>query len=276
MPADLRAHARYPEVLFRVQAEIYRTYHMRDAEAFYNKEDLWDIAKNAYNQNPDNDRNSSPFVVATLPGEAKPEFLLMQSFTPRSRDNLIGVMIGRCDGDKLGELEVLQLSKQNLIYGPLQIEAKIDSDQNIVKDLSLWNQQGSKVIRGEMLVLPLDDTFLYVEPIYIQSAQTRLPQLKKVVLAIGNTLVYRDTYEQAVAELAALSTGTAAPQVQTTQTQQMGEPPGKPAAAPTTPEDTTLTQVRDRLRRYRDLSAQGKWSEAGRELEAIEALVKNK
>ena len=141
------------------------------------------------------------YIVATLPGESQAEFLLMQSFTPRSKDNLIGVMAARCDPAHYGEIVVLQLSKQSLIYGPLQIEARIDSDQNISKDLSLWNQQGSQVLRGQMLVLPIDNTFLYVEPIYIQSSQARMPQLKKVVLAIGNTLIYRDTYEEALAEL---------------------------------------------------------------------------
>ena len=117
-------------------------------------------------------------------------------------------MVARCDGEHLGQMLVLQLSKQSLIYGPLQIEARIGSDQNISKDLSLWNQQGSQVLRGHMLVLPIEDTFLYVEPIYIQSAQTKMPQLKKVVLAMGNTLIYRDTYEEALADLGAGSQPT--------------------------------------------------------------------
>ncbi len=267
MPPDLRKHVRYPEMLFRAQAEIYRAFHMQNPESFYNKEDLWDIAKNIYGQAKQAENMEPTYVIATLPGETQPEFLLMQSFTPRSKDNLIGVMMARCDGEHLGEIVVLLLSKQNLIYGPLQIEAKIDSDQNISKDLTLWGQQGSSVLRGQMLVLPIQDTFLYIEPIYIQSSQARMPQLKKVVIAMGNTIIYRDTYEQALAELAGGSMPSeTAPPVQVTSTApvQMRPEPQKNAA---------LDAIRNHLKRYRELSAQGKWAEAGKELEAVEAAV---
>src|SRR5204862_557657 len=114
---------------------------------------------------------------------------------------LIGMMLARCDGENLGEIQMLQLSKQELIFGPMQIAARINQDQNISKDLSLWNQQGSQVLRGQTLVLPVENTFLYVEPIYIQATEARMPQLRKVVLAEGSTLVYTDTYEQALAQL---------------------------------------------------------------------------
>jgi uncharacterized membrane protein (UPF0182 family) len=276
LPAGLRAHVRYPETFFQAQTEIYRAFHMQVPEAFYNKEDLWDVAKTVYSQAPNSQGLEPTYVVATLPGESTPEFLLLQSFTPRSKDNLIGVMAARCDPAHYGEIVVLQLSKQSLIYGPMQIEARIGSDQNIAKDLSLWNQQGSQVLRGQMLVLPIDNTFLYVEPIYIQSSQARMPQLKKVVLAMGNTLIYRDTYEEALAELtgggapsapAAAPPETSAAPAETTTTSNTAAPPA-PAAS-----GANVEQVRQHLRRYRELSAQGRWSEAGRELEAIEKLV---
>src|SRR5437764_12994607 len=138
------------------------------------------------------------YVVATLPCQEKPEFLLLVPFTPRNKDNLIGLMVARCDGEALGEMDVLQLSKQELIFGPMQIAARINQDQNISKDLSLWNQQGSQVLRGQILVLPVEDTFLYVDPIYIQATEAKMPQLKKVVVAVGNSLVYADNYQQAV------------------------------------------------------------------------------
>ncbi len=201
MPADLRAHARYPQQYFEAQAEIYRTFHMRDPEAFYNKEDQWDLAKENYGQAASAEPVQPTFIIATLPGEAEAEYLLVTSFTPRGKDNMIGLMAARCDGKHLGEIVVLQLSKQALIYGPLQIEARIDSEQTISKDLTLWNQQGSQVLRGQLIVLPVENTFLYVEPLYLQSSQARMPQLKKVVLAMGNRIIYRDTYEQAVGEL---------------------------------------------------------------------------
>jgi hypothetical protein len=271
MPADLRAHARYPEAMFRVQAEIYRTFHMLDPQSFYNKEDLWDLARFVAGQNGQPQAVSPTYVVATLPGSDTTEFLLMTPFTPRSKDNLIGVMLARCDGEHLGEIVVLQLSKQELIFGPMQIAARINQDQNISKDLTLWNQQGSTVVRGQTLVLPVDNTFLYVEPIYIQANEARMPQLKKVVLAEGNTLIYADTYDQALAQLS----GAARAVAQTAIAQQATTPSATaPSSQPAGGADARLESIRTHLRRYRELSSQGKWAEAGRELEAIEAEVR--
>ncbi|MBK5292830.1 MAG: UPF0182 family protein [Acidobacteriia bacterium] len=273
MPASMRRHARYPETFFRVQSEIYRVYHMTDPQAFYNKEDVWDIARNIYGKEGTPQSVQPTYVVATLPGEKDPEFLLILPFTPRSKDNLIGLMVARCDGDKLGELHFLQLSKQQLIFGPMQIEARINQDQVISKDLTLWNQQGSQVLRGQMLVLPVEDTFLYVEPIYIQASEARMPQLKKVVLAMGDKLIYRDTYAEALAELAGLP---AAPAQQGTTTSSGAAPAAPAAGAPPATTDARVEQIRQHLRRYRDLAAQGKWAEAGKELEAIEGIAKSR
>ena len=278
MPADLRAHARYPETLFRVQAEMYRTFHMLDPEAFYNRADSWDFAKTASQQEGGTTTVSPTYVVASLPGSTTAEFLLLTTFTPANKDNLIGVMYARCDGEHLGELVFGQLAKQNIIYGPMQIAARINQDQTISKDLSLWDQRGSSVLRGQTLVLPIDNSFLYVAPIYIQSSQTSMPQLKKVALAMGDKLAYQDTYEQALAQLieqvGGKATGQPAPLTQTT-------PPGNEGSAPT-PVITvsssnqaaeSLKQVRDHLQRYRELNAQGKWAEAGKELEEIQKIV---
>jgi uncharacterized membrane protein (UPF0182 family) len=270
MPADLRRHARYPETLFRVQAEIYRTYHMMDPQSFYNKEDLWDLARHTTAQSGGGTDFVTPtYVVATLPGESKPEFLLLLPFTPRGKDNLIGLMAARCDGPALGDIEVLQLSKQELIFGPMQIGARINQDQVISKDLSLWNQQGSQVLRGQILVLPVGDTFLYVDPIYIQATEGKMPQLKKVVLAAGSRLIYADTYEQALAQLSLGAPPEAVPQPAPAQmTAVINKAPSVPLS------DPRLEQVRLHLIRYRELAAQGKWSEAGKELEAIQQIVK--
>jgi uncharacterized membrane protein (UPF0182 family) len=267
MPADLRAHARYPETLFRVQAEVYRTYHMRDPQAFYNKEDLWDMARTVQGGKPE--PVAPAYLVASLPGEDQAEFLLITSFTPRNKDNMIGMMVARCDGAHLGELVVLQLSKQELIFGSMQIGARINQDQTISKDLTLWNQQGSQVLRGQMLVLPVGNTFLYVEPLYIQASEARMPQLKKVVLAIGNTLIYRDTYEQALGDLSALMQGGVAEAAK--HPAAAAEVTG--AAAGPAP-DRLRESIRNHLRRSRELFSQGKWSEAGKELDAIEAEVR--
>jgi uncharacterized membrane protein (UPF0182 family) len=264
MPADLRAHARYPETLFSVQSEVYRTYHMTNPQAFYNKEDLWDISRFVAGQGERPQNVRPTYLDATLPGSEQPEFVLLTSFTPRNKQNMIGVMIARCDGEHLGELNVLNLSKQKLTQGPMMISARIDQDQNISKDLTMWNQQGSSVLRGQMLVLPVDNTFLYVQPIYLKAAQASIPQLQKVVLALGDRIIYSDTYEQALAQLA----GTPAP----APAGKPGTPP--PPASPTPGNPNVVQAVRDHLRKYREFAGQGRWSEAGKELEAIEALVK--
>jgi uncharacterized membrane protein (UPF0182 family) len=274
MPASLRAHARYPETLFSAQAAIYRTFHMQDPEAFYNRADLWDLARTGARQGESGAVAVSPtYVVATLPGKTEAEFLLITVFTPANKDNLIAFMAARCDGEHLGELDFEQLSKQNIIFGPMQIDARINQDQTISKDLTLWNQQGSQVLRGQTLVLPIENSFLYVEPIYIQSSQTSMPQLKKVALAMGNRLAYADTYEQALSQLIEELRGeNPSPQQQTTTSAPL---PGQAPAASAPSDDAVrkLQQIRDHLQRYRELSSQGKWAEAGKELDAIQGAV---
>ena len=261
MPADLRRHARYPEVLFRSQAEAYRIFHMRDPQVFYNKEDLWEVAHSLTNQSGQPISMQPTYVVATLPGERDAEFLLILPFTPRGKDNLIGWMAARCDGDRLGDLIYFQLSKQQLMYGPMQIESRVDQDQNISKDLSLWNQQGSHVLRGNIIALPISGGFLYVESIYIQATEARMPQLKKVVLAMGDRLIYRDTFEQALGEM----TG--------------GSPPGPPAtaAATSSPKPSTpasqpdVSALAERLAHLREQAEQ-----LARELERLENDTRKK
>jgi len=268
MPADLRRHVRYPETLLRVQAQIYRTYHMLDPQDFYNKEDMWDLARYTAAQEGQPESVTPTYVVASLPDRNQAEFMLLLPFTPRNKDNLIGLMLARCDGEHLGDVVVLQLSKQELIFGPAQIAARINQDQTISKDLTLWNQQGSHVLRAQTLVLPVDNTFLYVDPIYIQSASASMPQLKKIVLAEGSRLIYTDTYDQGIAQLSAGAQALV----------QQAEAPAPKAAAPggaaASTADQRLERVRAHLRRYQELVAQGKWAEAGKEMEAIEAEVK--
>jgi len=277
MPAGLREHARAPEMLFRAQAEIYRTYHMRDPESYYNRADLWDLATFTTGAGAEPEPVPPTYLIAQLPGEKEPEFLLMIQFTPRNKQNLIGLMAVRCDGEHLGELVFLQLPKQEVFSGPLQVEALINQDQNISKDLTLWNQQGSQVLRSQILTLPIDHTFLYVEPIYIQAAQARMPQLRKVALVRGSTLIYADTYEQALAQLQAIQGGK---QVQILPTSApTSSPSGTPATSAVTsaappPSDPRIDSIRMHLERYRQLSAQGKWADAGKELEAVESAVK--
>jgi len=273
MPAGLGEHTRAPEMLFRAQAEIYRTYHMRDPESYYNRADLWDLATFTAGAGSEPQPVPPTYMIAQLPGEKEPEFLLMIQFTPRNKQNLIGVMAARSDDEHLGELVFLQLPKQEVISGPLQVEALINQDQNISKDLTLWNQQGSQVLRSQILTLPIDQTILYVAPIYIQAAQARMPQLRKVALVRGSTLIYADTYEQALAQLQAVQGGkqvqVLAPAAPT------GSTPTSPvtSTAPALP-DPRIDSIRMHLQRYKELTAQGKWADAGKELEAVESAVK--
>ena len=171
----------------------------------------------------------------------------------------------------LGDNVVLLLSKQEIIFGPMQMDARINQDHNISKDLTLWNQQGSQVLRGQMLVLPIDHTFLYVEPIYIQASQAKMPQLKKVALAMGNNLVYSDTYEQALAQLAGEKLPP--PPEQTTTPSRPATTTTTTSAQPSTQPDARIGEIRQHFQRYRELVSQGKLSEAGKELEAIQGLV---
>jgi uncharacterized membrane protein (UPF0182 family) len=246
---------------------------MLDPQAFYNKEDIWDVALHTSGQEGGSTPATPTYIMAVLPGEDRLEFFLTIPFTPRNKNNLIGLLLGHSDGDRLGKLTVLQLSKQELIPGPMNVSAYINQDQLIAKDLSLWNQQGSRAIRGQILVLPVGDTFLYVNPIYIQATQGSMPQLKKVVLAVGDRLIYADTYEQALAQLA--DGGRPAGQQTTTTTSGAPPPPGAAVTgvARTEP-DARLDRVREHLRRYREFASQGRWAEAGREMEALEAEVR--
>jgi hypothetical protein len=253
MPSDLRRHARYPEAMFRTQAEAYRIFHMRDPQVFYNKEDIWEIARNLFGQSGQPEPVKPTYVVATLPGEMQPEFLLILPFTPRGKDNLIGWMAARCDGDQLGKLIFYQLPKQQLMYGPMQIESRIDQDQNISKDLTLWNQQGSRVLRGNIIALPVTGGFLYVESIYIQATEARMPQLKKVVLAMGDRLIYRDTFDEALADL---TRGPGAAKQASV---------ASPSASAQDAAGQTVSALADRLRRLREQAEQ-----LARELEALE------
>jgi uncharacterized protein len=244
---------------------------MTNPQAFYNKEDLWDLSRFVAGQGEKPQPARPTYLDATLPGSDEPEFVLLTSFTPRNKQNMIGVMIARCDGEHLGELKVLNLSKQKMTQGPMMISAHIDQDQTISKDLTMWNQQGSNVLRGQMLVLPIDKTFLYVQPIYLKAAQASIPQLQKVVLALGDRIVYEDTYEKALAQLS----GGSVPEATTsTKPGETGTRQQSPTVSGAANGSGVVQSVREHLRKYREYAGQGRWSEAGKELEAIEAAVK--
>jgi len=198
MPADLRAHLRYPDELYRIQTSLYTTYHMDAPEDFYHREDQWQIPTVAEST------GAVPFmrhIIMRLPEESKAEFIYMVPFTPRCKDNLAAWMVARNDGAEYGKLRVYRLSRQSLVYGPQQIENRINQDTEISRQISLWDQRGSKVIRGDLLVIPIEESLLYVQPLYLQAEGGRIPELKRVVVAYQNRVVMQETLDGALTEL---------------------------------------------------------------------------
>jgi len=204
MPAGLRKHVRYPEMLLKLQAEVYGLYHMTDPEAFYNREDLWTVATEVglgEGGQQTTQAMQPNFVLMKLPGETGEEFVEILPFTPANRNNLIGWIAGRSDGAQYGTSVVYNFPKTKLVDGPLQIEARIDQNAQLSGQLTLWNQQGSHVRRGALLVIPIGWALLYAEPIYLQAERSPMPELRLVVLALQDRLAYGPTFEAAVASL---------------------------------------------------------------------------
>jgi len=196
MPKFLREHIRYPMDLFIIQAQMYATYHMTDPQVFYNREDLWSIPQEIY----ENKQQSilPYYIIMRLPGAESEEFILMLPLTPSKKDNMIAWMCARCDGDNYGQLLIYTLSKEKLIYGPMQIEARINQQPSISSELTLWGQQGSNVIRGNLLIIPIAHSFIYVEPVYLQSEQGQIPQLKRVIAVQNGQLEMRKNLDAAL------------------------------------------------------------------------------
>jgi len=213
MPADLRRHIRYPEDFFLIQAETYATYHMTDPAVFYNREDLWGFPKETYS---DETTLMQPYyVIMRLPGEKNAEYILMLPMVPRGRDNMIAWMAARCDGDDYGHLFEFAFSKDKLFYGPYQIQARINQNPEISQQYSLWNQMGSKVILGNLLVIPIEDSLLYVEPLYIRAQNGQLPELKRVLASYSDRTVMGDNLELTLAALFEGQEGVSQPAVVT-------------------------------------------------------------
>jgi uncharacterized membrane protein (UPF0182 family) len=200
MPADLQKHIRYPEDFFAIQARKYTTYHMLDPQVFYNKEDLWAVPRRTVDGR---DREMEPYyTIMRVPGESKEEFVLLTLFNPSRRDNMIAWLAARSDPPNYGRLNVFNFPKQKLVYGPRQIDARIDQDPVISQQLALWNQRGSQVIRGSLLAIPIEQSLIYVQPLYLAaSEQGALPELRRVIVAYGNQIAMEPTLEQSLARI---------------------------------------------------------------------------
>jgi uncharacterized membrane protein (UPF0182 family) len=275
MPAGLRKHMRYPELLLKLQAEVYGLYHMTDAGAFYNREDLWTVATEVGISEGGQQQTQAMqpnFVLMKLPGETGVEFVEILPFTPANRNNLIGWIAGRSDGTQYGTSVVYNFPKTKLVDGPLQIEARIDQNAQLSGQLTLWNQQGSHVRRGALLVIPSGRALLYAEPIYLQAERSPMPELRLVVLAVQDRLAYGPTFESAMSSLfggAASSLSVA---------------PASARSASHAPESAGLLRPADDLNAliaeaardladYQRLTAEGKLGEAGQKLEELKRAL---
>ncbi|WER49039.1 UPF0182 family protein [Cupriavidus sp. WKF15] len=261
MPPDLMQHIRYPEDLFRIQARLYGAYHMDAPEVFYNREDLWQFPRGLAGI----DGGKAPgaamppmapyYMIMRLPGEAQAEFILMLPMVPSQRDNMIAWLVARCDPPEYGKLVVYAFPKEKLVFGPFQIEARIQQNTEISQQISLWNQMGSRVIRGHLLVVPIENSILYLSPLYLRAASGQLPELKRVIAAYGDRVVMENTLDEAIAALF----------------KEAG-----PLASPARGSENA--QARDALKHYdraMERLKAGDWNGFGSEIDALRPLLEN-
>ncbi len=262
MPEDLRAHIRYPQDLFAVQARMYATYHMQDPQVFYNKEDLLSIPHKAVDGR---ELEMEPYyTIMRLPGENKEEFVLLLPFTPNKKDNMRAWLAARSDPPHYGKLIALDFPKAKLVYGPRQIDARIDQDASISQQLSLWNQRGSQVIRGSMLAIPIEKSLLYVQPLYLAAEKGSLPELKRVIVAFGNQIAMEETLDQSLQRIfGGRPARETAPATQVT---------GHPEVAGK--EKGLASRALEHYSRSQEFLRQGNWAGFGEELKKIEPLLK--
>ncbi len=253
LPVALKDHLRYPQDLFEAQVDKFQTYHMTDPQVFYNREDLWTLPQEKYAGTP---IPVEPYyILMRLPGERTLQYLLMTPLTPRNKDNMIAWMAARCDFPEYGQLLAYQLPKERLIYGPLQIEAMIDQDDVISQQLSLWDQRGSRVIRGNLLVIPVDQSFIYVEPVFLVAEKGDIPQLKRVIIVYGEKVVMEPTIGEAIEAVFGV----------------VRRPAGEVPAAPET--GVIADSARRELERAQNALGRGNWAEFGRAMDRLKEVL---
>jgi uncharacterized membrane protein (UPF0182 family) len=272
MPADMRTHMRYPTDLFSVQSALYATYHMDSPETFYHREDQWQVP--AVGEQRDATNRFMRHIVMKLPEETRAEFIYMAPFTPRGKDNLASWMVARNDGENYGKLRVYSFPKQSLVFGPRQIMARINQDTEISQQLTLWDRTGSEVIRGELLVIPIEEALIYVQPIYLRSEGGRIPELKRVVVAYQNRVVMRETLEAGLETL--FGSGAApAPEVpaDTTGAAVAAATPDATPSAPR-PNQSLITAARQHYDRAIAAQRAGDWATYGREIQLLGQVLR--
>jgi hypothetical protein len=274
MPEGLRTRLRYPRTIFALQAAVFSTYHMRNPAVFYNKEDQWEVPALEVGGRPE--RMEPYYTIMRLPGEERPEFISMLPFTPRQKDNLAAWMVARSDGEQYGRLAVFQFPKQKVVFGPRQVVARISQDQVISPQITLWNQQGSQVIQGTLLVIPIEESLLYIRPLYLRGTGGRIPELKRVIVAYQNQIVMEETLDASIARIFR-GTGRAAvaPGVPSAGARPAA-PPGAPVPAGATGPpggteslDTLAARAREHYQRALQAQREGDWARYGDEIRRL-------
>jgi uncharacterized membrane protein (UPF0182 family) len=264
MPEELRQHIRYPEGMFTIQARVYQNYHMQDAQVFYNKEDLWTFPKEIYSGA---EQIMLPYyIIMHLPEEEKEEFLLILPFTPVNKNNTVGWLAARCDGENYGKLLAYIFPKDKLVYGPSQIENRIQQDTVITEQLALWGRGGSRVIRGNLLMIPLGASNLFVEPVFLQAEAGGLPELKRVIVVAGDQIAMEPTLGES---LTAIFGTEAFP----TEPGEKPVEPGEPGEIITADIASLISQAQQHYNRAQQYLKEGDWTGYGRELEALETIL---
>src|SRR5699024_2713826 len=273
IPDDVYAHFRYPVDLFKIQAEMYGTYHMSNLEVFYNREDFWQFPTEKYfNQ----DIEMEPYYITMkLPEEDEEEFILMLPYTPKNRQNMIAWMGVRNDGEHYGDMFVHRFPKQKNVYGPQQIENRINQDSYISQQLNLWSQGGSEVIRGNLLTIPIEDTILYVEPIYIESSnESSLPEVKQVIVAYEDYIVMEETFEKALDKiLTFVENGVQVPPQDGDVNDEVEDDDQNDNEPPIMQAEEILLQISGLFDQYEAEMQAGNYSKAGEIMEEIKQLI---
>ncbi|MGO9056874.1 MAG: UPF0182 family protein [Candidatus Binataceae bacterium] len=272
MPADLRRHVRYPEYMFLVQADVYSTYHMTDPQVFYNREDVWGFPTEDYGG--EIGPMQPYYVIMRLPNRTHEEYILMLPMVPRGRDNMISWLAAQCDGNEYGHLIEYAFSKDKLMYGPYQIQARINQNPEISRQLSLWNQMGSRVLLGNLLVIPIEDSLLYVEPLYLRAENGQLPELQRVIASYSDRVVMGDDLELTLAALFKPGEGALPQIIQATPPPviaKAGGPP-VPGAPPGADQRTAADHYDNALKALRA----GDWSQFGAEMQKLGETLQNR
>jgi uncharacterized membrane protein (UPF0182 family) len=263
MPESLRAHMRYPEDIFLMQAKVFATYQMNEPQEFYNKEDQWTIAQTSGANDKEEARSMEPYyTIMKLPGEQKEEFILMLPFTPQRKDNLAAWMVARSDGENYGKLAAYRFPKQQLVYGPKQVVARINQDPEISRQLSLWNQRGSRVIFGTLMVIPIKESLIYVQPLYLRAENGKIPELRRVIVASDNRTVMEETLEKSMARLFG----------DETKPKPVGEtkpPTGAGPTEPTVDSSDLLGQAKQQYQLALEAQRAGDWAKYGEEIKRL-------